>query len=138
MWLEKYSDMLNMKALVGIWIFYGSRAWVISVLIVPYLKGIWISIEYMLNLILSARGARGARGCRSAQALPRALKNVSFTRVKYKLLPLKCTHGITGSPYLGMLPMHSGPLISKTPWKPQIIVKSLRNLLNNLPIRVNH
>ena len=41
--------MLNMKALVGIWIFYVIRAWVISVLVVLYLKGIWISMEYMLK-----------------------------------------------------------------------------------------
>ena len=81
----------------------------------------------MLNLILSARGARG---CRSAQALPQALKNVSFTHVKYKLLPLKCTQGITGSPYLGMLPMHSGPLISKTPWKPQINFQLIKQTIS--------
>ena len=40
--MEKYSDMLNMKALVGILIFHGKRAW-----IVPYLKGIWTSMEYV-------------------------------------------------------------------------------------------
>ena len=33
--------------------------------------------------------------------------------------------------------LHSGPFISKTPWKPQIIVKSLSNLKNNLSIWVN-
>ena len=53
--------MLNMKALVGIWIFYGIRALVISFLVVLYLKGIWISMEYMLK-VQGARDARGARG----------------------------------------------------------------------------
>ena len=51
--------MLNMKALVGIWIFYGKKALVISVLVVPYFKGIWISMEYMLNFARCALGAQG-------------------------------------------------------------------------------
>ena len=55
---KKYSDMLNMKALVEIWIFYGIRALVISFLVVLYLKGIWISMEYMLKV----HGVHGVHG----------------------------------------------------------------------------
>ena len=47
---KKYSDMLNMKALVELNLFSGKRAWVISVLVFLYLKGIWISFEYMLKM----------------------------------------------------------------------------------------
>ena len=43
---QKYSDMLNMKALVGIRIiFMGKEFWMMSVLVVLYKKGIYISME---------------------------------------------------------------------------------------------
>jgi len=46
--IKKYSDMLNMKALVGIRIiFMGKEFWMMSVLVVLYKKGIYISMEYM-------------------------------------------------------------------------------------------
>ena len=44
----------------------------ISVLVVLYKKGIYISMEYMQKLLFFARGARGVRGARGAWGAQRS------------------------------------------------------------------